>query len=90
MIDGDAATSRILVSYRGKLIEDGRSTQTQSIGCYDVSYRRTGEGWRIRHRVNGLYDRQVDTAYGFEASIPDLDVPPRSASGEYPYRDGKG
>ena len=89
-IDGDAATSRILVSYRGKLIEHGRSTQTQSIGCYDVSYRRTGEGWRIHSRVNAIYDRQVDTAFGFQPSIPDLDVPPRPESGEYPYRDGRG
>jgi hypothetical protein len=89
VIDGDAATSRILVQYRGKLIEHGRPVQTESIGCYDVSYRRTGEGWRILSRVNTFYDRQVDTAFGFERSIPDLDVPPRPASGEYPYRDGK-
>ena len=88
-IDGDAATSRILVSYRGKVIENGHSTQTESIGCYDVSYRRTIEGWRIHHRVNAIYDRQVDTAFGFETSTPDLDVPPRPASGEYPYRDGR-
>ena len=90
VIDGDEATSRILVQYRGKLIEHGRHTQTQSIGCYDVSYRRTGEGWRIHCRVNTFYDRQVDTAFGFERSIPDFEVPPCPASGQYPYRDGKG
>ena len=90
VVDGDAATSRIFVSYRGKSSEQGRSTHTESIGCYDVSYRRTGEGWRIHHRVNTIYDRQVDTAFGFEPSIPNLEVPPRPASGEYPYRDGKG
>lgn len=90
VIDSDAATSRILVSYRGKLIEHGRPTHIESIGCYDVSYRRTGEGWRIRGRVNTIYDRQVDTAFGFERSIPDLEVPPRPESGAYPYRDGRG
>ena len=47
VIDGDAATSRILVQHRGQFIEHGRPTQTQSTGCYDVTYRRTGEGWRI-------------------------------------------
>src|SRR5262245_1683709 len=30
-ISGDAATSRILVQYRGKLTEQGRPTQTESI-----------------------------------------------------------
>jgi hypothetical protein len=89
-IDGDAATSRILVQYRGQVMEPGRPSQTESVGCYDVSYRRTGEGWRIHHRVNTFYDRQVYTAFGFERSIPDFEVPPRPASGEYPYRDGKG
>jgi hypothetical protein len=90
VIDGDAATSRILVQYRGKLIEHGQSTQTQSVGCYDVSYRRTGEGWRIHHRVNTFYDRQVDTAFGFDSSIPDIEGPPGPASGGYPNRDGRG
>lgn len=88
--DGDAATSRILVQYRGKLTEQVRPTQTESIGCYDVSYRRTADGWRIHSRVNTIYDRQIDTAFGFDPSIPDLNLPPRPASGEYPYRDGKG
>ncbi len=87
---GDAATSRILIDYRGKSIEPGRSSQTESIGCYDVSYRRTGEGWRIHCRFNTIYDRQADTAFGFERSIPDFEVPPRPQSGEYPYRDGRG
>lgn len=89
-IDGDAATSRILIDYRGKSIELGRSTHNASIGCYDTRYRRTGEGWRIHSRVNTIYDRQADTAFGFERSIPDLDVPPRPQSGDYPYRDGRG
>jgi hypothetical protein len=86
-IDGDTATARILVQHRGKLIEHGRPTQTQATGCYDVAYRRTGEGWRINRRVNTFYDRQVDIAFGFERSVPDLEVPPRPESGEYPYRD---
>ena len=90
VIDGDTATSRVFVQYRGKVIEQGPRTQTASIGYYDVSYRRTGEGWRIHCRVNTFYDRQVDTAFGFERSIPDFDVPARPESGEYPYRDGKG
>jgi hypothetical protein len=89
MVDGDAATSRILSEYRGKVIEPGRSTQTRTAGCYDVAYRRTNEGWRIRSRVNTFYDRQVDTAFGFPSSTPDLDVPPRPETGDYPYRDGK-
>ena len=77
VIDADTATSRILVSYRGKQIDDGRRpVQTESVGCYDVSYRRTSEGWRIHRRVNTFYDRKVNTAFGFERSIPDLDVPP--------------
>ena len=91
MIDGDTATSRILIQHRGKMIDEhGRPTQTQSVGCYDVSYRRTGEGWRIHRRVNTFYERQMHIAFGFERSIPDLDVPPRPESGEYPYRDSRG
>jgi hypothetical protein len=86
-IDGDTATSRILVQHRGQFIEHGRPTQTQATGCYDVSYRRTGEGWRILRRVNTFYERQVNIAFGFEPSVPNLDVPPRPESGEYPYRD---
>jgi hypothetical protein len=89
-IDGDAATSRILVQHRGQFIEHGRPTRTEATGCYDVSYRRTGEGWRILRRVNTFYDRQVHIAFGFEPSVPELDVPPRPASGEYPYRDKRG
>jgi hypothetical protein len=87
VIDGDTATSRILVQHRGQFIEHGRPTQTQSTGCYDVTYRRTGEGWRIERRVNTFYERQVNIAFGFEPSIPDINAPPRPASGEYPYRD---
>ena len=75
-VDGDTATSRILVSYRGKQSDEHhRPTQTESIGCYDVSYRRTGEGWRIHRRVNTFYDRQVQIAFGFERSIPDFNAP---------------
>jgi SnoaL-like domain len=89
-IDGDTATARILVQHRGQFIEHGRPTQTQATGCYDVTYRRTGEGWRIHRRVNTFYERQVQIAFGFEPSIPDIDVPPRPKSGEYPYRDRRG
>jgi hypothetical protein len=87
VIDGDTATSRILVQHRGQFIDHDRPTQTQSTGCYDVTYRRTGEGWRIQRRVNTFYERQVNIAFGFEPSIPDIEAPPRPASGEYPYRD---
>jgi len=90
-IDGDSATSRILVQHRGKSIDaHGRPTQTEATGCYDVSYRRTGEGWRILRRVNTFFERQAHTAFGFEPAVPDLDVPPRPESGEYPYRDSRG
>ena len=90
-IDGNSATSRILVQHRGKRIDEhNRPTQTESTGCYDVAYRRTGEGWRIHRRVNTFYDRQVQIAFGFQPSVPDLDVPPRPESGEYPYRDRRG
>lgn len=88
VIDGDTATSRILVQHRGQFVDEhGRATQTQSTGCYDVVYRRTGEGWRIRQRVNTFYERQVNSAFGFEPAVPDLAVPPRPPSGEYPYQD---
>lgn len=90
VVDGDTATSRILISHRGQFVEHGRPTHTQSVGCYDVSYRCTGEGWRIYRRVNTFYDRQVHIDFGFERSIPDLDVPPLPESGEYPYRDKRG
>jgi hypothetical protein len=87
-IDGDTATARILIQHRGRLVDEhGRPTQTQATGCYDVSYRRTNEGWRIHRRVNTFFDREVHIGFGFEPSVPDLDVPPRPESGEYPYRD---
>jgi hypothetical protein len=90
-IDGDTATARIFVQHRGQFVdEQGRATQTQATGCYDVSYRRTGEGWRILRRVNTFFERQVNSAFGFEPAVPDLTVPARPASGEYPYRDRRG
>ncbi|GLZ02613.1 hypothetical protein Acsp03_00800 [Actinomadura sp. NBRC 104412] len=90
-IDGDTATARIHLQHRGKSIDEyGRPVQTQAVGYYDVSYRRTDEGWRIHRRVTTFYDRRVHIAYGYEPAIADLDVPPLPESGEYPYRDSRG
>ncbi len=84
VIDGDSATSRILVQYRAQYIDNGQPAQTQSTGCYDVTYRRTEEGWRIWRRINSFYERQVNIAFGFDPSVPEIEAPPRPASGEYP------
>lgn len=90
-IDGDRATARIHLQHRGTSIDEhGRPVQTQAVGFYDVAYRRTDEGWRIHRRVTNFYDRRVHTAFGYEPSVSDLDVPPLPESGEYPYRDSRG
>lgn len=51
-VDGDAATGRIYFQFRSVIRGGTDFTQVASLtGRYDVEYARTGEGWRIRRRV---------------------------------------
>jgi hypothetical protein len=87
VIEGDEAKSRVHLQHRGSSTDEwGRPLLTQSVGYYDVSYRRTEEGWRIQRRVTTFYNRTRQITYGYSPEWGDLSVPPLPESGEYPYQ----
>ena len=68
-IDGDEATARANFTFRAFGTDSfGRVNATEAQGYYDVAYRRTSEGWRIRRRFTVYFERRQGTAYGYEPS----------------------
>jgi len=85
-IDGDDATSRLNYRFRGYGVDKfGRVALTECEGYYDVAYRRTEEGWRIRRKFTNYFDRSEQTLYGFEATISPLETqnPPMKGDGKF-------
>ena len=68
-IDGDDATGRINFTFRAFGVDGfGRVVGTEAQGYYDVAYKRTPDGWRIRRRFTVYFERSQKTAYGYEPS----------------------
>ena len=68
-IDGDDATGRANFTFRAFGTDDfGRVSSTEVQGYYDIAYRRTPEGWRIRRRFTVYFERRQGNSYGYEPS----------------------
>lgn len=68
-IDGDHAQGRLAFQARGMSVDaHGRVSLTQADGYYDVSYRRTEEGWRIRQRFTVYVERGKRAVLGYDGS----------------------
>ena len=68
-IGGDDATARINFTFRAFGVDSfGRVNGTEAQGYYDVAYKRTSDGWRIRRRFTVYFERSQKTAYGYEPS----------------------
>lgn len=68
-IAGDDATGRINFTFRAFGVDRfGRVNATEAQGYYDVAYKRTAQGWRIRRRFTVYFERGQSTAYGYEPS----------------------
>tara|TARA_R110002072_G_scaffold62214_7_gene155945 strand:+ start:37200 stop:37748 length:549 start_codon:yes stop_codon:yes gene_type:complete len=67
---GDDAFGRVNFKYRGHFTDDhGHIQATEVEGFYDVAYRRTEAGWRIRRRFTVYFERTQKTIYGYEPSV---------------------
>jgi hypothetical protein len=68
-IAGAEATGRVNFTFRGFGVDAyGRVNVTEAEGYYDVAYRRTAEGWRIRRRFTVYFERGQHTVFGYEPS----------------------
>lgn len=88
-LDGDEANGRVNFTFRGFGVDKfGRVSVTEAEGYYDVAYRRTSEGWRIRRRFTVYFDRGQRTVFGYEPnSAPfDSENPPMHDSGSFQDR----
>lgn len=67
VIAGIEARGRVHFTYRG-IGEDAfrRVITTEVEGYYDVAYRRTDAGWKIRRRFTVYFDRRQGTTFGYE------------------------
>ena len=69
-IDGDEATGRMNFTFRAFGVDEhGRLHETEVRGYYDVAYKRTDAGWRIRRRFTVYFERGQKTTYGYEPSV---------------------
>jgi hypothetical protein len=87
-IDGDSALSRVNFTFRG--FETGRVPlvqKTEAQGYYDVAYKRTASGWRIRRRFTVYFERSRVTTYGYEPSISPFGEVNPPYDDSVPYKD---
>ncbi|WP_164778444.1 nuclear transport factor 2 family protein [Mesorhizobium sp. M7A.F.Ca.US.006.01.1.1] len=87
-LDGDDAFSRVNFTFRG--FETGRVPmvqKTEAQGYYDVAYRRTANGWRIRRRFTVYFERSRVTTYGYEPSLSPFGAENPPFDDSLPYKD---
>lgn len=80
-VNQNDAMGRVNFSFRGFSVDKrSRVNITEAEGYYDVAYRRTAEGWKIRRRFTVYFERGQRTVYGYEPSRAPFDVenPPLS------------
>ena len=69
-INGDDATGRVNFTFRAVGIDNHRRVHlTEVQGYYDVAYKRTDQGWRIRRRFTVYFERGQKTTFGYEPSV---------------------
>jgi ketosteroid isomerase-like protein len=59
----------------------------QSVGYYDVLYRRGADGWRIKHRVTTLIEVVQQVTFGYDREPAELDFVEYSDPREYRFQD---
>jgi hypothetical protein len=88
-VEGDEARGRVNFKFRGFSVGTfGRVGVTEAEGYYDVAYKRTETGWRIRRRFTVYLDRGQRTVYGYEPSTAPFDIqnPPLQDEGKFQDR----
>lgn len=87
-LDGDDATARVNFQFKAvRTDEHGHAFVTEVGGYYDVAYRRTPGGWRIRRRYTVYFERGQSGVLGYEPTQADVrsENPPLTEGS--PYRD---
>lgn len=64
-LDGDSATARIHLEYRGVWARDPGAPSITMTGYYDVAYARVDDGWRIKERVTTTISREHSVTHGY-------------------------
>ena len=71
-IDGDRAESLIFFEFRHLMqaADNSHSRQGVTAGYYRTRYVRTGQGWRIEHRIEQAVSEELSLFFGLEPPLP--------------------